>query len=71
MTIECEFLWYTNNDIMVSSCPLACKLEEYPDQKQDYHLEWPYLEYVTVSKKTRLMGFFVKVEFYVWLISFQ
>ena len=27
------------------------------------------LVYVTVSEKTRHMGFFVKVEFYAWLIS--
>ena len=43
MSIECEFLWYSNNDIMVSSRPPACKLGGYPDQKQDYHLEWPKL----------------------------
>ena len=27
------------------------------------------VSYVTVSEKTRHIGFFVKVEFYVWLIS--
>ena len=43
MSIGCEFLWYTNNDmIIIPARLLACTLGEYPDQKQDYHLEWSY-----------------------------
>ena len=32
-------------------------------------LEGGRFPFVTVSEKTRHMGFFMKVEFYVWLIS--
>ena len=43
MSIECEFLWYSNDDIMINTHPPTCKLGEYSDQKEDYHLEWPYV----------------------------
>ena len=37
ISIESEFLWYSNNDIIILNIP-GSKLGEYPDQ-QDYHLE--------------------------------